>query len=341
MKKVELKFIDGNYDVVIKDDLLNEACDYIYKVYNQENIFIITDKNVGAIYKERLTKNLETKFKVHVIEIEPGEDSKCIDTYQDVVEHLLNLKIRRNELLVALGGGVVGDLTGFIAGTLYRGIPYINIPTSLLAQVDSSIGGKTGIDFYTRKNILGMFKQPLLVLIDPKTLDTLPKEEFSNGMAELIKHAFIGDSKLVDDLLKNPKIDEDIIYRSLLVKRERVLKDEYDTAGRMILNFGHTFGHAIELKQGLKHGFAVGLGMIMAVRLGINLGITDPEIMNKLVQILSHYDLDTTEHDYHKYFETVVYDKKNLAGQINFILLEGIAKPIIYPVEQSKIKDLV
>ena len=217
----------------------------------------------------------------------------------------------------------------------------MSIPTSLLSQMDSSIGGKTGIDFDERKNIIGCFKQPKLVLIDPNTLNTLPVEEFKNGMGELIKHAVIGNPKLFQMLLSKPEIDEEIIFESLTVKKHLVEADEFDQGERMLLNFGHTFGHAIELKYNLKHGHAVALGMLMAIHFGIDLGITNKEVYSKVLTILNLYEISYQEYNYKAYVKDIVYDKKNIAGVIQFVLLRDIGKAFLYPVEESKLKELL
>ncbi|MDE6656359.1 MAG: 3-dehydroquinate synthase, partial [Anaeroplasmataceae bacterium] len=280
-------------------------------------------------------------YKVESVIIPHGESSKCIERYTQVVQELLDKDIRRNELLLALGGGVIGDLTGFVAATLYRGLPYVSVPTSLLSQMDSSIGGKTGIDFYERKNILGCFKQPKLVLIDPKTLHTLSKREWNNGMGELIKHAAIGNEKLFEMLKNKPDITEEIIYESLSVKQSVVEKDEFDTKERMLLNFGHTFGHAIELKLGLKHGEAVALGMLMVLRFGIDLGLTEESSYAKLKKIIKLYELPFDEPNYKEYLLEISKDKKNLAGKINMVFLSKIGQAFLYPVEEKHLKELM
>ncbi|MDE7213529.1 MAG: 3-dehydroquinate synthase, partial [Anaeroplasmataceae bacterium] len=267
--------------------------------------------------------------------------SKSIEVYTKVVKELLDKDIRRNELLLALGGGVIGDLTGFVAATLYRGLPYVSVPTSLLSQMDSSIGGKTGIDFYERKNILGCFKQPKLVLIDPNVLHTLSKREWNNGMGELIKHAVIGNKKLFEMLKNKPEINEEVIYQSLSVKQAVVEKDEFDTKERMLLNFGHTFGHAIELKLGLKHGEAVALGMLMVLRFGIDLGLTEENSYKELKEIIKLYDLPCDEPNYKDYLLEIAKDKKNLAGKIQMVLLSSIENPFFYPVEEKHLKELI
>ena len=205
--------------------------------------------------------------------------------------------------------------------------------------MDSSIGGKTGIDFSNRKNILGCFKQPSLVLIDPKTLKTLPKREFNNGMGELIKHGAIGNLNLLNLLESKPKINEKIIKESLSVKKRVVELDEFDLKERMTLNFGHTFGHAIELKYHYKHGEAVAIGMLMAIKLGIDLGITSKDVYDKIFNILKIYNLPTKEYDYKEYLNDILYDKKNIAGTINFILLDKLGSSIIYKLNENEIKE--
>ena len=243
-------------------------------------------------------------------------------------------------MLLALGGGVVGDITGFVAGTLYRGLPYIGIPTTLLSQMDSSIGGKTGIDFFNRKNILGAFKQPLMVLIDPLVLNTLDNREFNNGMGELIKHGAIGNKKLLNLLLNKPNIDEEIISLSLNVKKLVVEADEFDLGDRMKLNFGHTFGHIIELKYGYKHGEAVAIGMLLAIKMGIDLGITNKECYSIIYNILEKYNLPTIEYNYLDFLDEVLFDKKNISGVVNFILLTNVGECIIYKLTEEEVRRL-
>ena len=337
MRKLKINLLNHSYDIVIEDGLLSHLSFYIKSVYKEKKIFIITDDLVAKHYLDIVTKRLALDFEVDSVIIPNGEESKNINVYAHVCEELLAKDIRRNHLLLALGGGVIGDLTGFIAATLYRGLPYIGVPTSLLAQMDSSIGGKTGIDFYDRKNIIGAFKQPLMVLIDPKTLDTLAQREFNNGMGELIKHGAIGNPKLLEMLSNKPKINEDIIYESLTVKKKLVELDEFDLKERMLLNFGHTFGHAIELKFGFKHGEAVSIGMLIALRLGIDLGITDDKCYGIIENILKLYELPYAYYNYKVYLKETIYDKKNLAGKLKFILLKDIGSPIIYEIKEEEL----
>ncbi len=341
MKRIKIQLEKNSYEIIIEKDLLSRLSFLIAEIYKNKKIYIITDDQVAEFYLQKVRTILEEKFIVEDVIVPHGESSKSIETYCSVVKQLLNKNIRRNELLLALGGGVIGDLTGFVAATLYRGLPYVSIPTSLLSQMDSSIGGKTGIDFDERKNIIGCFKQPKLVLIDPNTLSTLSIEEFKNGMGELIKHAVIGNPKLFQMLLSKPEIDEEIIFESLTVKKHLVEADEFDQGERMLLNFGHTFGHAIELKYNLKHGHAVALGMLMAIHFGIDLGITNKEVYSKILTILNLYEISYQEYNYKAYVKDIVYDKKNIAGVIQFVLLRDIGKAFLYPVEESKLKELL
>ena len=340
MKRLDINLNHDSYSIYIENGIINNALEYIEKIYNNNRIFIITDDNVGDLYLDNLIEALEKKYEVDFVVIPHGENSKNINVYSQICEALLKKDIRRNHLLIALGGGVIGDMCGFVASTLYRGLPYVGIPTSLLSQMDSSIGGKTGIDFYNRKNILGAFKQPKLVLIDPLVLDSLDEREFNNGMGELIKHGAIGNKKLLDLLKNKPKIDEQIISESLMVKKNVVEIDEYDQNDRMKLNFGHTFGHIIELKYGYKHGEAVSIGMLMAIKLGIDLGITDKKCYIAIYNILKKYNLPLEEYDYRDYLDEVLYDKKNIAGIVNFILLTKLGECVIYKLTEEEVRRL-
>ena len=338
MRQLKISLKDNSYDIFIENGIISKAYEYIKEVYKNKKVYIITDSNVEKLYLNQVIEVLKNDFIVDYVVIPAGEESKCLNVYASVIDSLLEKNIRRNELLIALGGGVIGDLVGFISATLYRGLPYVSIPTSLLSQMDSSIGGKTGIDFYDRKNIIGCFKQPFLVLIDPLTHKTLEKREFNNGMGELIKHAIIGNDHLFNLLLNQSIIDENIIYESLSVKKRVVELDPFDQGERMLLNFGHTFGHAIELKMNLKHGEAVAVGMLMAIKFGVDLGLTDSDIYSKVKQVLDLYDLPSYEVEYKEYLKEALYDKKNLAGIVNFILVDKIGHAFIHKIKEDELK---
>jgi 3-dehydroquinate synthase len=242
--------------------------------------------------------------------------------------------MKRNHLLVALGGGVVGDLTGFVASTLFRGVSYIQIPTTLLAQVDSSIGGKVGIDLPQGKNLIGSFYDPKLVMIDPLFLSTLDQREYNNGLAEMIKVGLIGDKHLYQYLLSYDKVTEKEIAQAIAVKRDLVLIDPFDKKERMYLNFGHTFGHAIEKKhqyQTYKHGEAISYGMLIALEIGIRLGETKPELYEEVKELLKRLELvkEPLLNPLH-YADAILTDKKYLSDGLNYIIVPrvGVAKII-------------
>ena len=329
--------LSKGYQIIIKNNLLDNIDSEIKKVYQNKNVYIITDERVGAIYLQKVEEALSS-FSVQSITIKGYEESKSIETYAYLCQRLIELGATRGELLIALGGGVIGDLVGFVASTLYRGMPFVQIPTSLLAQVDSSIGGKTGIDFLGHKNIIGAFNQPILVLIDPTVLSTLPLRELKNGFGEVIKHALIS-SKDLFDLINFTKLDvsEEIIYRNLLIKKEHVLKDEFDKNERMKLNFGHTFGHIIELKYNRLHGEAVLDGVLCAIDYAIDLNILDKKVKDEVINLYKKLELDYKEYDYYEFLPDFKYDKKNIAKTINLILIDEIGHSLIYPVGESEL----
>ena len=329
--------LSKHYQIIIKDNLLFDIGNEIKKIYNKQNVYVITDRRVAKYHLDNACDALRD-FNVKTIVIEGYEKSKSLTVYAEVCERLINIGASRGELLIALGGGVIGDLVGFIASTLYRGMPFVQIPTSLLAQVDSSIGGKTGIDFKGHKNILGAFNQPELVLIDPTVLKTLPIRELKNGYAEMIKHALISSNELFE-LLKNSHLNvtEEIIYHNLMIKRSFVLADEFDKNERMKLNFGHTFGHIIELEENLLHGEAVIDGMLCAINFAIDLGLVQGDLMFELLDLYQVLELKYNERDYHQYLKKTIYDKKNIAKVVNFILVDRVGNAFIYPIKEDKL----
>ena len=329
--------LSNPYDIIVKNNISDYIDEEIKKVYKNKKVYIVTDQRVGNLYLEKITTSLKS-FDVKCIVIKGYEESKSLEMYAFICEELIKMGAVRGELLIALGGGVIGDLVGFVAATLYRGMPFVQIPTSLLAQVDSSIGGKTGIDFIGHKNILGAFNQPKLVLIDPLFLKSLPIRELKNGYAEMIKHAFIYSPKLLSLLKKNKlNVNEEIIYENLMIKRAHVIGDEFDNGVRMKLNFGHTFGHIIELKNNCLHGEAVIDGMLCAVDYSIDLGFVNSNVKEELIGLYKTLELEYHEYDYHEFLSDVKYDKKNIAETINFILLEEIGNAIIYKVRLGEL----
>jgi 3-dehydroquinate synthase len=322
-----------NYEIVIETGGIKSLGKWIHEIYTLPNVFVVTDKNVFQLYHQTLIDALPD-FILSFVVIEPGELSKSMSTYQEVISKLIELGMKRNHLLVALGGGVVGDLTGFVASTLFRGVSYIQIPTTLLAQVDSSIGGKVGIDLPQGKNLIGSFYDPKLVMIDPLFLSTLDQREYNNGLAEMIKVGLIGDKHLYQYLLSYDKVTEKEIAQAIAVKRDLVLIDPFDKKERMYLNFGHTFGHAIEKKhqyQTYKHGEAISYGMLIALEIGIRLGETKPELYEEVKELLKRLELvkEPLLNPVH-YADAILTDKKYLSDGLNYIIVPrvGVAKII-------------
>ena len=263
------------YDVLIERGILRKSGTVLRKLTNAEKCVIVTDDNVNQFYADIIEQALkENGFSVAKFVFPHGEKSKSAEVLMQLYSFLCQQEITRTDCLIALGGGVVGDLTGYAAATFLRGLDYVQIPTSLLAQVDSSVGGKTAIDLPEGKNLVGAFKQPLAVLCDPDTLRTLPEAFLTDGMGEVIKYGMIADKQLFDDLCQydlqsvHSHFDE-IIPACIRIKRDVVAKDELDTGLRMILNFGHTLGHAIEAYyhyETYTHGCAVGAGMCLMTK---------------------------------------------------------------------------
>ena len=327
------------YYIDIEEGLFNNLEQEIKKVYDGHHLYVITDSNVAAIYLDKMIEMLPN-YEVMSVVIPDGEESKSFDTYQSVLKQLLDLEISRKEMLVALGGGVVGDLTGFVAATLFRGLPFIQIPTTLISMVDSSIGGKTAIDFLGHKNLVGAFNQPELVVIDPLFLKTLPIKELKAGYGEVIKHALIRSEELfkkLEGLNDVAEINSNILLDNILIKKEVVERDEFDNNERMILNFGHTFGHIIEMNYGYNHGEAVLSGMLCALDMGETFKIGNPDLKQRILNLYKKLELNYLEINYLELLPDVSFDKKNIKGKINFILLPRIARPLIYPLGLDKL----
>lgn len=305
--------------------------------YGRNRACIITEATVGSLYLEELKQLLSPMFSCCTSFVfEAGEASKNTDTVGKVYEHLIQNSFDRKDVLIALGGGVVGDLTGFAAATYLRGIDFVQAPTSLLAQTDSSIGGKTGVDFLQYKNMVGAFYMPKLVYMNISTLKTLPKRQFSSGTAELIKHGFIKDQSYTDFIRTRSKAImeqdyetmEEMIYRSCQIKRDVVEQDPKEQGERALLNFGHTIGHAIEKLSDftLFHGECVALGMISAGYISCQRGNITQETLDEMKKILESYGLPVRlkgfSHTPEEILETTRLDKKMESGKIKFILLK-------------------
>lgn len=330
MKTVSIPLENDSYDVHIKKGLLLEVDKYINP---KTDLVIITDTNIPKEYINIIKSKLNV---ILTLTLEAGESLKTVANAERVIHTLLENNIPRSTTLIALGGGVIGDLTGFVASIYMRGIPFIQIPTSLLSQVDSSVGGKVGVNTPYMKNAVGSFYQPKVVLIDPNTLDTLEERHFNNGMAELIKHAVIrGKGLFKDILLNNPKENiEDLIYQSIRIKRDIVIKDVEDKGIRQLLNYGHTLGHAIEQlsKYELLHGESIAIGMSI-----ISKGTS---FEKDLKRIFNKYNLPTSyEYDKEELYEYIKKDKKVVSDKLNMIFVEELGNGFIKQIKLDEIKE--
>jgi len=347
--KVDLK--DKSYNIIVGSEILQDLGKIIKEEKLGRNIFIITDPAVNDLYGDAVRKGL-TGFNHHTLDMPQGERNKDLKNLKILYDQLVNLKAHRDSLIIALGGGVIGDLAGFLAATYMRGINYIQVPTTLLAQVDASIGGKTGINHPKGKNLIGAFYQPKLVYIDIKTLSTLAAREIRTGLAEVVKYGIIKDADFFkflennshhlntkafesfDTLRASLKVWHTIVFESAKIKAWVVEKDEKESNLRMILNFGHTFGHAIETLTKYKaynHGEAVAIGMIAACLTAVKLGIFDQKSFNQVITLIESLGLPTEVDGIpsDKAVDAMMLDKKVAADQIRFVLPEKIGKVVV------------
>lgn len=350
MKKLRVE-TRSSYDVIIENGSIHNIADYIKNISSLKSsmrIAIITDDNVGPLYCKSVKESLESiGFKVNVFTFKAGEISKNLTTVNFIYHFLSSNSISRKDLILALGGGVVGDIAGFAAATYLRGINFIQIPTSLLAQIDSSVGGKTGVDIAEGKNLVGAFWQPSLVVIDPQVLKTLASRYFSDGLAEAIKYGCIKSDTLFNRLLNENPNDfiEDLIYSCVKIKSDVVSEDEFESGKRMLLNFGHTMGHAIEKLYGfskLSHGEAVGVGMLMAAQAGEKNKLTKQRSSKLVYDVLNKYNLPTSvDLPVKDILEASFNDKKSVGDYINFVLLEDIGKAFVKKIKKAELFNFV
>ncbi len=338
---------NGNCDICLENDNLN----FVGKVAREKvvgnNAIIISDSNVSPLYSEQVKISLEANgFNTSIAIIEAGEKSKTVFTVNNLYVKVNKANITRSDIIIALGGGVVGDIVGYVASSYLRGVPYIQVPSSLLAMVDSSIGGKTGVDLPFGKNLVGAFYQPKAIITDVSLLKTLPEKYYIDGLAEVIKYGCISDKTIFTALEDYNEKDvlQDIIKKSILIKSGVVQRDEFDLGERMLLNFGHTFGHSIEKCQkfvGLSHGKAISIGMVIASKIGEELGITNIGTTNRIIKLLDKFNLPTSiDIPKEKLFEAICADKKRLNNVLNFILLEEIGTSVIHKLSINDLRNV-
>ncbi|HEX8563367.1 MAG TPA: 3-dehydroquinate synthase [Flavobacterium sp.] len=330
-----------------------EALNLLLQQNKYSGIYLLADSNTNEQCSTRLLQQIATDLPIEIIEIEAGEATKTIDTCVEVWKVLTELNADRKSVIINLGGGVISDLGGFVASTFKRGIDFVHVPTTLLAMVDASIGGKNGVDLGSLKNQVGVINVPKMVLIDTSFLDTLPQNEMRSGFAEMLKHGLIADRTYWERFLNLSSVDiselNSLIHRSVEIKNNIVLADPTENGIRKALNFGHTLGHAIESyfienadKETLLHGEAVAAGMILESYLSMRLNLLSDAQYLAIKSVIKNIfpDIPVSEEDLAKVTKYLVHDKKNEYGQVQFALLDGIGQTKVgQTVENQLILD--
>ncbi len=341
MKKLTVNALSATYDILIKKDILSDCAQFIKPVIKAKKLMIVSDTNVAPLYLDTVKNSLiGAGFDVSHYIFAAGEKSKHLATVSEIYDALAENDFTRKDCLVALGGGVCGDITGFAAATYMRGIDFVQIPTTLLSQVDSSVGGKTGVDTKYGKNLVGAFYQPKLVIIDPTTLYTLSEHYFADGMGEIIKYGCIRDAELFD-MLNTVDIKEhieDIILKCLKIKRDVVNEDERESGIRMILNFGHTAGHSIEKLSNfsLSHGECVAKGMVLITKASEKAGLTKKGCAKKIESLCKKHGLDTSPcFDITSISDNAKNDKKGSGNSLNIVLISDISDSVIHTIDKK------
>lgn len=334
MSLIKLKTAAGETDIHVPGSM-----EQLAERVNPDSTVLLVDENVLTFHKKKLEK-------FNIISVREGEESKSLGSYSEIFRQLLEMDVDRTWKMVGVGGGIVTDLAGFVASTYFRGIPFGYVSTTLLGQVDAAIGGKNGINYEGFKNLIGVIKQPEFVICDLESLKTLPKKEFIGGFSEIIKYAFIRRAELYPYLSKNLEtaleFDMDIlnylVNESIKVKVEIVSDDEFESGDRKLLNFGHTFGHALEKIYKVSHGEAVAIGMMLAAKMSMKLGMISLDILQSLENLLIKAGLPVhLEFDAYEMAEVMKKDKKRKKDAVDFILLEGIGNAVIKDIP---VKDL-
>lgn len=336
MKELRVRGASGSSTLLVGERLAHLA-----RYLPARPPIFITDENVGARYADQFPSG-------PVITIGTGEGIKTLDTVQRIYAELVALEADRSCCIVGVGGGIVCDITGFVASTYLRGVPFGFVATTLLAQVDASVGGKNGVNFAGYKNMVGTFNQPQFVLCDLELLHTLPEAQLQCGFAEIVKHAAIADAAMFADLENNaqraldldPRIIEDLVYRSLVIKAGVVNQDEKETGERRKLNFGHTFGHAIEKVTGIPHGQAVSIGMAIAARLSLQRQMMTDRENDRLLALLAKLHLPThMAFDRQAVLEALGKDKKREDQGVHFVLLQGLGHAVVTEIALAELRQ--
>ena len=340
---------ERSYNIVLHPGLLETVGDRLTAFTTSPKIGVVTDKHVASHYLQETLRSLcKAGYDPTPIILPPGERTKTLRTIAKILDVLVSQKFERQSLLLALGGGVIGDITGFAAAIYQRGIPFVQVPTTLVAQVDSSVGGKTGVDHRLGKNLIGAFYQPRAVLIDTLTLRTLPRREWIAGLAEVIKYGIIADEEffafLEQEMPALLKLDEEpvihAIKRSCEIKAQVVVEDERESDRRRVLNFGHTIGHALESLsgyRGLIHGEAVGIGLVQEADLASHMGLCRRDIVERIRSLVQRAGLSeqVSRVSFASLWGAMQHDKKVIGGRVIGVWPVRIGKVVIQPIEQQ------
>lgn len=342
--KLTVNLGENSYPIFIENGIIKKSGEHISQIFSGQKIMIVSDDNVFPLYGQQVMDSLKD-YECHSLVLPHGEPTKNFQSLPKIYTAMLDAKLTRSDLVIALGGGVIGDLAGFAAASYLRGIKLVQIPTSLLAQVDSSVGGKVAVDLPQGKNLVGAFYQPKMVLIDPDVLNTLPEHFIKDGMGEVIKYGCIKDSSLFDRLCAHSSFEDlkpelpEIIARCVDIKRIVVEADQFDTGERMLLNFGHTLAHTIEQYYNYEresHGEAVGIGMYQITLMAEEKGLTSSGCADQIKKALDIYGLPSScglpVTDLTK---AITLDKKNLNGKLNVVLLKELGSSYVYPTDIS------
>jgi len=343
MARVTITLPHHRYDIVIEAGVLDALGDRVRAVVPHDRCALITDDAVRALHGDRALASLrKAGYQATSASLPPGERQKNLASVERLYAALLADRLERRSPVIALGGGVVGDMAGFVAATYLRGVPFVQCPTTLLAMVDSSVGGKTGFNVPEGKNLIGAFHQPALVVVDPQVLGTLPERELRCGLAECIKHAVIRDPDLLDWIAAeapalqalDPGALAELVRRNVEIKARVVMEDERESGVRAHLNFGHTFAHAIEATSGygsILHGEAVALGMLAATRTAIEMGLCEPPLLERLVAVLETFGLATRSRlaDDAALLAAMRHDKKVIGDRVRLVLPDGPGHVVI------------
>lgn len=336
MRKVTYKFSNSYVDYYLAGGI-----SHLKEIVDKDNTIIITDENVHNAHTKRFRN-------WNCIVLKPGEEYKTQSTVDEIIDQLIEMEADRKTTLIGVGGGVITDITGYVASVYMRGIPFGFIPTSLLAMVDASIGGKNGIDVGVFKNMVGIIRQPKFILHDMVFLNSLPQSEWENGFAEIIKHAAIKDAAIFKELeaktLKHYRSRQtsicELVQRNAIIKTKVVQRDEFEKGERRLLNFGHTLGHALENQYELSHGQAISIGMTYASLVSQQIvGFREP---GRVVELLSRYNLPTfADFDRQKVFEVLKMDKKRERKEMNYVMLEKIGKGVVKSIPLRQLEEII